>query len=299
MAYDLVITGETKNGEYTLKACPGGSVLNTTVALARLGVCTSLVSRVSKDFLTDSLIKMLLSEGVNVRHVQRASHLRTALAVARVSDEGESSYVFYSNPPSQTAVNCASGLISAFDKAHVLHTGSMFSYSEHSYESAFKLMKKAREKGMFTTYDPNWREDRVRSPGRAKKRVHNLFDIAGLIKLSDNDIFGITGARTFNEAVKKMPGKTVITMGSKGSLFWDGKKRVTCPSAPVKVVDTIGAGDAFTAGMIYRYCCLGKELFWEDMPANLEFASMIAGKVCSARGAVAGIGKMKRKDKSL
>ena len=150
-------------------------------------------------------------------------------------------------------------------------------------------METARSKKMFTTYDPNWRESRIKVKKIARSRVKKFFSLASLIKLSDSDAIGITGEKTLSLALKKLPGKTILTMGKNGSLYWNGKKSLRCPAIKVKVVDTIGAGDAFTAGMIFRYCSLGLDAFWDEMPENLKFTSRIAALVCSSRGATSGL----------
>jgi len=106
-----------------------------------------------------------------------------------------------------------------------------------------------------------------------------------LLKLSKTDAMGLTGSKTFTGALRSLPKNIVITVGNKGSFFWDGKKKVSHPAFNVPVIDTIGAGDGFTAGLIYRYCLRGKELFWKEKKENLAFASAVSALVCRGHGA--------------
>ncbi len=110
-----------------------------------------------------------------------------------------------------------------------------------------------------------------------------------LLKLSESDALGITGARTLTGALDRLPRNIVVTRGHKGAFFWDGKKKTYSPVFKVPVVDTIGAGDAFTAGLIYRYCLLGKEAFREEKKETLAFASAASALVCKGRGATEGL----------
>lgn len=289
ISYDLVITKQNSEGGYTMNACPGGSVFNTSVLLARLGLDVSMISRLSKDVLSNGLIDIMRREKISTKHIERSKHLRTALAVARIDKKGDSSYTFYRNTGPEIAVSPGRNLLSSFSETGVFHTGSAFSYTDFSFESALDMMKAARNKKMFITYDPNWRDSRTKNKKTARTRIKKFFSLTSLIKLSSSDAMGITGEKTLSAALKKLPGKTILTMGEKGSLFWNGKKALKCPALKIKVVDTIGAGDAFTAGLIYRYCLLGSAAFWDGMPENLKFASRTASMVCSSRGATSGL----------
>ncbi len=289
IAFDLVITKHNTENGYTMEGCPGGSVFNASVMLARLGLNVSVISRLSRDFLSDSLIDVMRREKISIKHVERSKDIKTALAIARIDKKGAASYAFYRDTGPEIAIRPGKDLFSTFTKNGVFHTGSSFSYDDFTFESALRIMEEACNKKMFSTYDPNWREIRIVNKKTARDRVKKFFALASLIKLSNSDALGITGAKTLSSALKKMPGKTILTMGEKGSLFWDGKKTLKCPAVKIKVVDTIGAGDAFTAGLISRYCSLKKDIFWKEMPKNLEFASRAAAVVCSSRGATSGL----------
>jgi fructokinase len=289
VAYDIVITKEDGDGGFCMEACPGGSVFNTSVLLARLGLDVSLVSSLSEDFLADSLLEFMQSEHISTSHVKRTSRIKTSLAIAHLDKKGDSSYIFYRDKDPETSLPQKKKLLNSFTKNGVFHAGSIFSYADPSFDSVLSLMKTAHGKNMFSTYDPNWRDSRIKNKKIARKRVKKFLELADLIRLSDTDAFGITEEKTISSALKKLPGKIVLTLGKKGSFFWDGKKRVLCPAVKVKVVDTIGAGDAFTAGLIARYCLLGRNMFWEKMYENLKFASKIAAAVCSSRGATSAL----------
>ncbi len=289
VAYDLVIVSKTTGREFNIKACPGGSVFNTAAALARYGVNVSLIANLAEDFLGDEFVGILLEEGISPRFVSRDSRIKTGLAIARINKKGESSYVFYRSSGPETAIPYNTSLLSSFKKGDVFHTGSAFTYADHSHESVLKIMRSASDRGVFVTYDPNWREGRVKNKSVAKARIKKFLDLANLIRLNETDAMEITGQKTLTSALKKLPERAILTMGKKGSFYWNGKKSAKCPAPQVKVVDTIGAGDAFTAGIIYRYCIMGEDGFWRNMRKNLEFASHTAALVCSEHGAIAGL----------
>lgn len=289
IAYDLVITKPNSEGGYSMEACPGGSVFNASIMLARLGLNVSVISRLADDFLSNSLIEIMRREKISTRHIKRDDRLKTALAIALIDKKGDSSYVFYRDTGPGIAISPTKSLLSSFSENGVFHTGSSFSYADFSFESALEIMEAAKERKMFTTYDPNWRESRIKDKRTARRRVRKFLDLTDLVKLSASDALGITAQKTLSSALNKLPGKTILTMGENGSLYWDGRKVLKFPAVKVKVVDTIGAGDAFTAGLILRYCLEGKDAFWNEMQLNLAFASRLAAMVCSSRGATSGL----------
>jgi fructokinase len=289
IAYDLISTQKDNKGSYTFEARPGGSVFNTSILLARLGMDVTVLAKSGVDFLGDSLLDVMLAERIDTRYVIRDKRIKTGLALATIDKKGNPSYIFYRSRGPETAFRPKDIPLSVFSGASVFHTGSAFSYLDHTFESTLKMMAQASAKGIFTTYDPNWREGRIKNKGTARKRIYRLISHADILKLSDTDALGITGEKTLSSSLKKIPGRSVVTLGAKGCFFWNGKKKEHSPAFEVKVVDTIGAGDGFMAGLIYRYCLLGKEEFWKTMPGNLKFASAVSAIVCTARGATSAL----------
>jgi fructokinase len=298
IAYDLIATREDKKGGYTFEARPGGSIFNTARLLARLGLDVSFLAKSGDDFLGHSLLSVMEREKISTKFVSVDGRIKTGLAFAKIDKSGNSSYLFYRSSSPHASPKVKDIPAGIFKSAVVFHTGSGFSYADHSFKTTLDLMIRARQKKVFTTYDPNWREKRVKDKKKARLRIERLIRHSDLLKLSDTDVLGITGEKTLSSALRHLPPRTIVTLGDKGSFFWDGRKRMYSPAVKTRVVDTIGAGDAFTAGLIYRYCLLGAERFWEEMPADLSFASAAAAIVCSSRGATGSL-KNARSVKSL
>lgn len=289
ISFDLILAEKKASCSLKFEAHPGGSVFNTSVILARLGLPVSFLAKTGADFLGNSLVDVMRCEKISTQHVVQDKAIRTGLAFAQLNKKGDSSYLFYRSEGPHTAFTQEDLPSSPFRGASVFHTGSAFTYADHSFETSAKLMMNARRKGVFTSYDPNWRAVRIPNKKKARARIKKLLSYTDLLKLSENDAYGITGKKTFSSALKSLPFCCVITLGKKGSLYWNGKKKVVCPPFETKVADTIGAGDAFTAGLIYKYSLLGKDVFYETMPENLRFSSAISALVCSGRGATEGL----------
>ncbi|MBD3296880.1 MAG: hypothetical protein GF392_05880 [Candidatus Omnitrophica bacterium] len=289
IAYDLIPGKRDREGHLTFSACPGGSVLNTSIQSARLGLSVALCSRTGADPLGTALIDTIKDEGIDTRHIVQARNLRTGLAIATIDEKGESSYTFYKPKGPRTSLGQASPSGDFISNAAALHTASHFAYNDHTFEDAGKLLSTARKRGVFTTFDPNWRPGRVKDVPTARKRIHTLMDIVDLPKLSAEDALGITGARTLNAATRKLPPDCIVTLGEDGALFLTKGKKVHCPAFPARIRDTIGAGDAFTAGLLYGYISSGGIHPADSPMRSLELASAVSALVCGGHGAVSGL----------
>ncbi|MBL7073244.1 MAG: carbohydrate kinase [Candidatus Omnitrophica bacterium] len=284
IAFDLILDNAEKSGGISFLARPGGSVLNTAILLRRLGLRVSLIAKTGTDFLSEALLQTLRKEKLNISFVRREKNLKIGLALAQINKKGDSSYIFYK--PAGKLVSFEKKQIPAklFKNVSVFHTGSAYSYSDFTFCNTMHLMALAKKENVFISYDPNWREYRIKNKVKTRRRIRKILPYVNLLKLSETDATGITGTKTLRSALGKLPADIMVTLGEKGSFFWNGKKKQFCPSFKTKIVDTIGAGDAFTAGLLYRYSLLREETFRKETQENLRFASAVSSLVSQGKG---------------
>ncbi len=299
IAYDLILKKTKDKSILPISGYPGGSVFNTALLLSKVGCPVAVIAKTGNDFLGEKLIKTMEQSDINVKYVFRDNDIRTALAIANVSAEGNSSYIFYR--PERYGQPLKSKKIpdTLFRKSKVLHTGSAFTYKDETYKDALYFIKKAKEHNVFVSYDPNWRDKRIKYVGAARKRIKTILEYADLIKLSDTDALGITGAKTLEKALKRLPDNIIVTLGAKGAFSVKNGKRSLIHAFNVKVADTIGAGDAFAAGLICEYLRKGPACFKKDMKQTMIFASACAALVCTKPGATLGIKNLQQVLRSI
>lgn len=289
IAFDLIAGRSNAPGSFSFYATPGGSVFNVAILLARLGLNVSVAAKTGTDFLGGSLVETMKRERIETKLVARDGRVKTGLALARIDEKGDSDYLFYKTEGPAVCFDKGGIPAGLFKKADVFHTGSAYSYDDHSWRDALDLAEKAKAAGVCVSYDPNWRSSRIKDISAARARVKILSGIADLLKLSGSDALGVFGTKTLDSALKKLGRDAFVTLGARGSFYWDGKRKLFRPAFSVKVADTIGAGDAYTAGLIYRYCEVGKQKFLEEMPRNLCLASAVSAIVCTSRGATTAL----------
>ena len=289
IAYDLIVKKKTKESSFIFDAQPGGSVFNTSLLLSKLSCPVYTIAKTGNDFLGKELISKMNNQKINTKYIFSSDNIKTSIALANINNKGNSSYIFYRPETDEISLKNEKIPDSLFKNAGVLHTGSAFTYKDITFEDTMFFIEKAKKHNVFVSYDPNWRDKRLTDPKKAIKHIFSILQYVDLLKLSDSDALGITGAKTLSAAVKKLPDNTFVTLGAKGVFHKKDKKNTFLPAFKVNVADTIGAGDAFTAGLLYMFLKEGSDILNNNLKKAMIFASAISALVCTSNGASSGL----------
>lgn len=288
---DLIQNGR-RAGKFS--ASVGGSITNSAVISAKLGLKTAMLSRIGKDPLGDFALQTLRSCQVNISGIIQDPDIRTPLAIANIDRTGNSAYTFYKNPARSSIVPLKTVPKSLLNTCKFLHFGSSFSYQKETFMETLKYIRHLKKRGVFMSYDPNLRPYAIKDKKGTKKRVLRLLKQVDLAKLSLLDLKFLTGQKNPEKGLKKLKTQfkceIILTLGSKGAMYLQGTPRIKpvslrVPAFKVKVADTIGAGDAFTAGILYKIARIGKMRVFSDIKPHLIFASAISAIICTRPGA--------------
>ncbi|HEY2946983.1 MAG TPA: carbohydrate kinase [Micromonosporaceae bacterium] len=280
---DLIGVGDT----WTFEAAPGGSPLNVAVVLAAHGRPVRLASELGDDMFGVLVRNHLRRHAVDAADVVIAD-APTSLAFAHLDAVGVATYDFrfgwrYAASPSLTGVDC-------------LHIGSLGALVEPGGTVVRNLVRAAREGGVPVSYDPNVRPALIGERATAVARVEELVALADLVKVSAEDLAWLHPGRSAEATAGSWrdlgPGLVVVTHGAEGAtaLYDGGRTEVAAPR--VTVVDTVGAGDTFTAGLLAALADAGVLAAGRRpslTPATIEkavrYATAAAAAVCTHRGA--------------
>jgi fructokinase len=247
---DLVPGGAT--GEYREK--PGGSPFNVAVGLARLGNRTSLMARFADDRYGRLLRAAAAGEGIDLRAAPRAPE-RATVAIASVGVGGNVTYEFDMEGTADWQWTAAE-LRRVSPATEVLHFGSIASWTPPGAARIAELVRELRGGGrVLISYDPNVRPAVIGAREGAVEVVERNVRRADLVKASREDLEWLYPGRPVDDVAERWTGLgaevVVVTDGEAGAIAYPrGRGRVRRPGRPVTVVDTIGAGDAFTAGLL-------------------------------------------------
>lgn len=275
-----------------LDVLPGGGPANTAVALARLGTPTHLLARLSGDVFGGLFRRRLAESGVRTDLCPDAAEPST-LAVAGLGPDGAAEYSFHAeNTADWQWTRRELAPVTALRPA-CLHTGSLALVREPGAAAVEDLLAGLRPSTTISL-DPNVRPLLV-APSLYRARLSRWCALADLLRLSEDDLAhlhpGLAPEAACDRWHRAGVPLVVVTLGGAGALVsYDGVRR-RVPAPPVEVVDTVGAGDAFTAGLLHRLHTagvLGGRLDGLALPTLHEavaFGTRVAAATCAVRGA--------------
>ena len=240
-----MIPRQTTQGGTAFAPLAGGSVFNTAIALGRLGTPVQFFSGLSSDLFGDVLREELTASKVDSSPAH-ISDRPTTLAFVTLTD-GHASYAFYDE-------NTAGRMIGQADlpvvQADAIFFGGI-SLVVEPCAAAYQALMLREAKTCVTMIDPNIRPGFITDEAAYRARLADMFKVADIIKTSDEDLAWITGG---TDAGALFDGTAVqailLTRGAQGVtvLTRDGAAEV--PAVKATVVDTVGAGDTFSAGFL-------------------------------------------------
>jgi fructokinase len=243
-----------------LSAIPGGSPANVAVGLARLGVPTAFAGRLSRGGFGPWLSEHLLANGVDLAPSVETEELAT-LAVVALDAGGRASYTFYGPGTAdwqwrRAELAAPSDLRAGGSTVAAVHTGSLAVALEPGASVLGEWLAEVRAEGRaLVSIDPNVRPSFVGDLGRYREKLEKLLGCAHLVKASSEDLEVIAPGTGPLDVVDSWLAAgaylVVMTHGPEGaSAFHRSGWRARCQAPAVKVADTIGAGDAFSAGLL-------------------------------------------------
>ena len=249
----FVVVGEAlvdlvgERGGRTLAVYPGGSPANVALGLARLGSPVTLKTRLGRDALGAMIRAHLEASGVLVDVGPDEAQVSTSLAIASVA-AGIASYDFRIDWDVRT-------LAPLPIEARCMHTGSLATVLPPGRAHVVDLMEREHERGHVTvSYDPNVRPALIGPAARARADVERLVTLSDVVKVSDDDLHWLYPDRSDEDVacdwLGRGPALVVVTRGDAGVYAISARGELRRPAMAVDLVDTIGAGDSFTAGLL-------------------------------------------------
>jgi fructokinase len=229
-------------------AQPGGSPFNVAIGLARLGHRAEFVGRIATDALGGILRRHAQQSGVSLRWSGQWPG-PTPAALFDLNEDGSARYEFHLAEARESSP-APTGL----DAVHAVHFGSIASWLPGSAEAVLESVARLRETGALVSYDPNIRAMLATDRAQVLRYIDRAVDRSDLIKASVEDLAwthpGLDPADLARGWLERGALAVVVTHGSDGADCYTASGKLHGSSAPVEVVDTIGAGDAFMAGLL-------------------------------------------------
>ena len=254
-----MIPAPTVSGQEGYVPHTGGSVFNTAIALGRLGVQTGMLTGLSTDLFGQQLLASLHANHVDTSLLVTSDRLST-LAFVQLTD-GNASYTFFDENSAGRMLDLADMPALPEDVSTLYFGGISLTFEPGAEAYAALLKREAPDRVVML--DPNIRPSFIRDIGRYRDRLDGMIALSDIVKVSDEDLNWIyPGPQSLFEKLDfvRQAGPSVVILtrsGSDAAAFLKDGTEVSVPVERVEVVDTIGAGDTFNAGVLAKLAELG------------------------------------------
>ncbi len=240
----------------------GGAPFNVTAHIAQLGGSVSLISAIGQDELGDEILAVAKDKGVEVEFVRRVRPgLPTGTVIVTVDKSGNATYELV-QPAAWDEITVSDEAVSAVTQSRAFAYGSLAGRSLYNLEQLDRLLD---VQGPLKFFDVN-----LRPPFADPSLVMRLAQRADVLKLNDGEVGRLAswikaGAATENTprhadevaaacaivAEATNAARICVTLAEEGAALWERDQPLVIAPAPhVVVKDTVGAGDAFMAGLM-------------------------------------------------
>ena len=272
----------------------GGAIFNTAIALGRLGIPTGMLTGLSTDMFGIQLAAALKASHVDTSHAV-VSTRPTTLAFVQLNG-GQATYNFVDEGSAGRMLTPVDMPTLTTDVS-VLYLGGISLACEPSADAYIALLK-AEGAHRPVMIDPNIRPGLVDDIPSYRSRLEGAIGLADLVKVSDEDLEwlvpGPSSLKCKATALLELgPDAVILTRGAEGATgYLKSGAEVQIPAVRAKVIDTVGAGDTFNAGVLAHLFDVGKltkmtvsGIAPETLQSAIEYGAKVAAITISRAGA--------------
>jgi len=287
----------------TFIKAPGGAPANVAIAMKRLGFKSAFIGKIGNDCFGKYLISVLKNNNINISDLRIDKKVRTTLVFVENRTDGKKYLQFYRNPGADEKLTPDEIDENLIKNGKLFHFGSIGFSKDPCRKAQEKALDIARENKLLISYDPNWRPDIWKDHIIARKIIQHYFKYANVVKIADEEIEFVTGFHNPEKASKWILSQgvdiVIVSMGREGSFLATNNFQFYSKSYKVNVVDTLGAGDAFLAGSLYKlFQIWGKTNNFESIKKEkaeevVRFSNAMGALSCTKIGTIPSFPNLK------
>lgn len=273
---------------------PGGSAANVAVALGRLGVDVMFLTRLSTDHYGQRLRAHLTGSRVQLPLAVLTDE-PTTVATVSLDRYGDAEYTFDVDGTTNGGWPLAE-LPKALPPRAALHVSGSFALAVPALGDTIDVLLHRERGRRVIALDPNPRAALTADPAAARTRLEHWLPLADIVKLSAEDLRWAAPGESMAEVARRWrrygSALVVVTRGGEGVYAAGPAGELGLPANPVLLADTVGAGDAFMAGLLAaldRSVGLSRprldELTGDELTGGLRYAQRVAAVTCGRPGA--------------
>ncbi|MBG6186391.1 carbohydrate kinase family protein [Flavobacterium sp. CAN_S2] len=279
MTKNIICFGEVLFDVFPTHRKIGGAPLNVALRLASLGINAQIISRVGNDEIGRELLAFIKKNGVDTDTIQIDENLSTGEVIVQLNEKGSASYTI-NYPVAWDKIICIPEDEIMVKKADALVFGSLVCRDSVSQNSLLEIINYAK----YAVFDVN-----LRAPFYTKEILINIMMQSDFIKFNDDELYEVSAFmnspyHSLEQNILFIAEKTntkhiCVTKGSHGAVLYYNEKMYYNSGYKIDVVDTVGSGDSFLAGL------LSKLLYDENPQEAIDFACALGAIVAKNEGA--------------
>lgn len=288
---DFTPYGLSPSGMRLFEQNPGGAPGNVAAALAKLGHSVAFIGKLGDDMNGRFLRQSLIETGVDVSALLTDTYAHTSMAFVSLSPDGERDFTFIRD--ADTKLHADEIKREMIENSKVFHFGALSMTDAPAYSATLRALELAREAGCIISYDPNYRALLWPDKDEAVMRMRSVLSQVNILKVSEEEAALLTGKVSIEDGGRELlsqgPSCVAVTQGANGVTVFLPSGNVHTPTFPGNVVDTTGAGDAFTGGFLSQCLTLGlhpHNMTLEDARTISLFANAVATCCVARRGGI-------------
>ncbi|HEX6289665.1 MAG TPA: carbohydrate kinase [Herpetosiphonaceae bacterium] len=276
---------------------PGGAPMNVAVGIARLGQPAAFASKLSSDMFGRFLRGFVEQQGVDPRFLLESSAQSTLAFVTMTDSEPE--YNFYTTGTADTLMTADELPEALFSDTRILHYGSISLLRGTTPAAVLTTAEQLKGRALLSC-DPNLRPGLIHDEQAYRATLDRALALADIIKISAADLAWFAPNQPIEQAAAALLARgaalVVVTRGGAGVLALRSEggaaRTTTLPAFDVRVVDTVGAGDSFSSGLLASLAERGvvsrsalEALPQAELVACLRYATAVSALTCTRAGA--------------
>ncbi len=235
------------------EAKPGGSFLNSSITLGRLGINVSLISELGIDRVGNQIKNFLLDNGVDIQHISYFSDTNSNLALAFLDENRNADYSFY-----KTRKGLPNTIVFPTDveKDDIILFGSFLAIKKEFRSALQAFLIDCKERGALIIYDPNFRSQHLPILPEVLPYIKENMALANVVKASNEDFELICEKKNADQAyqwLKDFSDAMLIYTANKNGLFIYNQQKYSFKVPSIKPISTVGAGDTVNAAITFVF----------------------------------------------
>jgi fructokinase len=279
MTKKIICFGEVLFDVFPTHRKIGGAPLNVALRMASLGIDAQIISRVGNDEIGKELLAFIKENGVTTDTIQVDQNLPTGEVIVQLNDKGSASYTI-NYPVAWDKIYCGPEEEILVKKADALVFGTLVCRDSVSHASLLEIINYAK----YAIFDVN-----LRAPFYSKELLINLMMQSDFIKFNDDELYEVSAFmnspyHSLEQNIHFIAEQTntkhiCVTKGSHGAVLYYNEQMYYNSGYKVDVIDTVGSGDSFLAGLLSK-------LLYENNPQEaIDFACALGAIVAKNEGA--------------